>query len=305
MPETAPIPHVDDLALHWTQALLGLALLLWLIFALRATWRHGLLTREAFIAAPPRPGAMGLHDLAITAGLFILGPTFLATAIDVGRPGAPGAPGAPGVSDAQLILRHMLLSQAGVLPAIAYIFWRADTAVAGGIAGLGLRIRELPISLWRAVKSFVVILPLTFGISWIVIGILLLMGNEPPAIAHQVLVELAREGFGGATAWGLIISAVVIAPVLEEIIFRGAVQTSLLQSRLVVSRWTVIACAAAGFTLIHMPVVEPHSLPGLYILALGLGWTYERWGSLWVPIFIHAIFNAVNIVAALNIEALS
>ena len=293
MPETAPIPHVDAPTPHWTQAVLGLALLVWLIFALRAVWRHRALTRRAFIDASPRPGVMGLHDLAITAGLFILGPSFLATTIDIGQPGD---------SSAQLILRSMLLSQVGALPAIAYLFWRADTAVDGGIAGLGLRTRELPISFWRAIKSFAVIFPLTLGVSWVVVGIIILLGHEPPVIAHQVLVELNREGFGGPVAWGLIVSAVVIAPLVEEIIFRGAFQTSLLQSRIVISRWTVIACAATVFTLIHLPVVEPHSLPGLYVLAVGLGWAYERWSSLWVPIFIHAIFNAVNIVIALNLE---
>ena len=277
------------------EAMLGLALLVWLVLAIRAVWRQRALTRQAFVGAPLRPGRMGLHDLAITAGLVVLGPTFLASAVGGGFRGD---------SMAQLMLRQMLLSQIGALPAIAYIFWRADTAVSGGIAGLGLRPREIPRSLRLAVQSFMVIYPITLCISAIVTGILRMLGHSPPLIAHEALQQLAREGLGGAAGWGLAFSAVVIAPVIEEIIFRGMLQSSLLQSGLVVSRWTAIVCSAVPFALIHGSVAPPHAWPALYALAVGLGWAYERWGSLWVPIFIHAIFNAVNIVLAMNVDRL-
>jgi len=40
--------------------------------------------------------------------------------------------------------------------------------------------------------------------------------------------------------------------------------------------------------------------PSLFILALGLGYAYERSGSLLRSIFMHALFNAINIAGVLT-----
>jgi membrane protease YdiL (CAAX protease family) len=36
------------------------------------------------------------------------------------------------------------------------------------------------------------------------------------------------------------------------------------------------------------------------MLALGLGYAYEKSGSLWRPIFMHALFNGITIATVLT-----
>jgi membrane protease YdiL (CAAX protease family) len=40
--------------------------------------------------------------------------------------------------------------------------------------------------------------------------------------------------------------------------------------------------------------------PSLFVLALGLGYTYEKSGSLLRPIFMHALFNGINVAGVLT-----
>jgi membrane protease YdiL (CAAX protease family) len=39
--------------------------------------------------------------------------------------------------------------------------------------------------------------------------------------------------------------------------------------------------------------------PALFVLAMGLGYAYEKSGSLFRPIIMHAIFNGIMIAATL------
>jgi uncharacterized protein len=81
-------------------------------------------------------------------------------------------------------------------------------------------------------------------------------------------------------------SAVIIAPLAEELIFRGYVYG-------VLKRFTDGYFAALGsalvFAIVHMHI---GTLVPLFVLGLLLVLAYEVTGSLLVAIFIHAIFNA-------------
>ena len=87
--------------------------------------------------------------------------------------------------------------------------------------------------------------------------------------------------------------AVIAAPVTEELIFRGCLYGILRQS---IGRVPAIVVASVIFAVIHGHLP---SLPGLIVLATGLALVYERYGSLWAPISMHAAFNALTIIAAI------
>lgn len=89
--------------------------------------------------------------------------------------------------------------------------------------------------------------------------------------------------------WG---GAIVLAPLAEELFFRGLVQTFLV--RVVGNRWLAIALASVAFGIVHFQ--QPHAVPALAVLALLLGYAYERTGSLLPPILIHALFNLKTLV---------
>ncbi len=89
--------------------------------------------------------------------------------------------------------------------------------------------------------------------------------------------------------WG---GAVVIAPIAEEFFFRGLLQTLLL--RLVHRRWLSIVLASLAFGAVHFQ--QPHAMAALTVLALLIGYSYERTGSLVPPILIHAVFNLKTLI---------
>ena len=66
-------------------------------------------------------------------------------------------------------------------------------------------------------------------------------------------------------------------------------------------------CAGASlvFAMIHANFKTGENwqvLPGLFVLALILGWLYERSGSLWPGIVVHIGFNALNVIMALSMS---
>lgn len=83
------------------------------------------------------------------------------------------------------------------------------------------------------------------------------------------------------------VGAVLVAPMAEELFFRGLLQTFFLN--LLRSRWPAILGASAVFALIH--VAQPYAMPALFVLSLLMGYAYERTGSLIPPLFIHVAFN--------------
>jgi hypothetical protein len=119
-----------------------------------------------------------------------------------------------------------------------------------------------------------------------------------PRIAHDVLKVIAEPG-SDASRYGLIALAVVVAPILEEVMFRGLLQTAIQHVAQLENRWAAIAFATIFFTLVHMDVASPLALPTLAMLSLGLGWIYERTGNLWASIGVHALFNASQITLTL------
>ncbi|HSW46910.1 MAG TPA: CPBP family intramembrane glutamic endopeptidase [Phycisphaerae bacterium] len=93
--------------------------------------------------------------------------------------------------------------------------------------------------------------------------------------------------------------AAVLAPMGEECLFRGILQTGikkLMPPRRgsVYHRWAAIWLTATAFGLLH--VATPQFVPALIVLGVILGYLYERTGSLWVPIVVHMLFNAKSLL---------
>ncbi len=88
-----------------------------------------------------------------------------------------------------------------------------------------------------------------------------------------------------------------MAPLLEEVMYRGLVQQVLRQ--LGVRPWPAIVLTSAAFAAMHWSIASPHALVPLFVLSLGFGWAYERSGRLLAPFVMHALFNLGNLLLAL------
>lgn len=153
-----------------------------------------------------------------------------------------------------------------------------------------------------------------FGIRWKKAPFLLLIGPTT-AVAVQVLfiamdiagysdalkrifgemktqdvVKIYQETHEISIRTLLAVMAVIIAPIVEEVVFRGYIYP-------VCKRFTgrILATFVASlfFSAVHFHI--PALLP-LFILAIALTIAYELSGSIWVPISIHACFNACTLI---------
>jgi hypothetical protein len=115
----------------------------------------------------------------------------------------------------------------------------------------------------------------------------------------QELVRLAEESQSALLAAVIVVGAGVLAPVIEELLFRGLLLRALLRR---MSPEAAVFVSALAFALAHL-AGDPNSLPALPALAaLGvvLGIVALRTGSLSRPILIHAGFNLTATMVALS-----
>ncbi len=101
------------------------------------------------------------------------------------------------------------------------------------------------------------------------------------------LDKLMREAF----TKGLIFSAVLLAPVLEEVLLRGVIADGFLKRY---SPTKAIVWSAVLFGVMHL---NPVQTVGATILGLALGWLYYRTKSLWPCIFLHFVNNSIGSLA--------
>jgi membrane protease YdiL (CAAX protease family) len=126
-------------------------------------------------------------------------------------------------------------------------------------------------------------------------------GGPVDVIAHDTLKQLVESPMG---VWLAVMAILVVfvAPLLEEVLYRGILQRTLMSLDL--GRWTAIIITSAVFVAMHLGAAQWHALPSLFVLSLGFGWAYERTGRLAAPIVMHVLFNALNLALAwLTIEA--
>lgn len=159
----------------------------------------------------------------------------------------------------------------------------------GARAGMGLNSRHAIYDAARAVVAFLAVWPVCMGLLWLSKQVL------PPDRPHPMLIAVkSASAFWQAM---VILSAVVLAPLAEEIFFRGLLQSML--RRYTRRPWISVLIASAFFAAVHFP--QAQNVPALFALGIVLGYNYERSGRLYAPIIIHAVFNAVNILIQLYV----
>lgn len=114
----------------------------------------------------------------------------------------------------------------------------------------------------------------------------------PATFGDDDIEKRARELYGHPSTMGiaiLILVAVVGAPLVEELVYRGLLQGALGRSLKQWRGWLALVLVAAFFALVHFSPVE---YPGLFLVGLVLGVCALRTGRLGMGILTHAAFNA-------------
>jgi uncharacterized protein len=116
----------------------------------------------------------------------------------------------------------------------------------------------------------------------------------PDQIAIQYMKGALKNPFYLVTA---LLTVVIFAPVIEELLFRGFLQTFLKNS---MKRKSAIIITSILFALFHFSPSQKLSnftlLISLFVLSCFLGFLYERQKSLIAPIVLHSTFNFMSIL---------
>lgn len=174
-----------------------------------------------------------------------------------------------------------------------------SVVLATSLAWLGLRGRlRAAWSPGRPGRVFDLVLGAAAGIGGFVvllIGLGLLfqaLGVEAPQ--QQALDDAA---LGGVDALLTVVLAVVLAPVVEELAFRGALHQGL---RPKIGFWPAALLSSGIFAVVHVEVLvsSPIFLVQLFLLGMLFAWLLERTGNLLAPIVAHLVFNGISISLA-------
>ena len=120
-----------------------------------------------------------------------------------------------------------------------------------------------------------------------------LFGNDPPEQSVSGIADASDTLIGQLF---IILSVAVLAPIIEEIIFRGMLLNVLRRS---LSVWPSILISAAVFAGVHL--VDPNAIavvPGLFLLGIVLAWVALRRGDISLAIAMH---SGINLLAAISL----
>lgn len=112
-------------------------------------------------------------------------------------------------------------------------------------------------------------------------------------LEDQTLVTALMNG-SAALKGAIFVSAVIVAPVAEEILFRGLLYAT---AKRYSERYFAAVFSSLAFGLVHANLA---SFAPLVVLGMLFALAYEITGCLAVPMLMHALFNAFSVALILN-----
>ena len=163
---------------------------------------------------------------------------------------------------------------------IMFRYWRADFEALLDRPG-------------RAVLSALLAMAVNYALSMAVTLLLYaLSGDELENPNNAAMIDIAQNDYGAIKA-----AAVFLAPIVEETLFRGLIFGSIRPKHRVLA----YVVSALAFCLLHVwqyVLISGDFSLLIYSLqyvpsAVALAYCYERSGSIWTPILLHIILNAM------------
>ncbi len=168
---------------------------------------------------------------------------------------------------APLLLLALMLPRRGAPPVGGWLQWRwrpACSALGGGLS------------------SLLMVLPVVTASSWAIDRIWADPGGSNP------LLDLVLTSADPLALACFALTALVVAPLFEEVLFRG-VLLPVAGQRL--GGAGAVVLSAAVFAIAHLSLAE---LAPLFVLGLGLGWLRWRSGRLGSAVLMHALWNGMT-----------
>jgi len=200
----------------------------------------------------------------------------------------------PNLQDWQKAFLDNIILCISEITVIAVIILLARASFARRLKGFGLNLRTIYKDFPAALLNLLSVWPLIAAMILLTIYLgKLILGPDFEIQPHEEL-ELIKSYSQLSVRALIIIAAVTIVPVFEEMLFRGLFQTML--RSILVKPWLSIITSSVLFVMAH---ANAGHWPALFVLSMCMGYAYEKSGSLLRPIFIHCIFNATSIIGTL------
>lgn len=150
---------------------------------------------------------------------------------------------------------------------------------------------------WSALTAWVLAFPLVLFLSQALEQIIT-YAFDVTQVPDQMAVKFLKSTFDNPLFFVLaVISIVVLAPLIEETLFRGFLQSYIRQH---LGSKQAIAITSVCFSLFHYAAGQGVSnisiIISLFVLSLFLGFVYEKRQSLFASISLHACFNAISVI---------
>ena len=139
----------------------------------------------------------------------------------------------------------------------------------------------------KSINGWLMIMPLVLLTGWVMNEIFGDQGGSNP------LLELVLSSDELLPLLFLLITTVVLAPVFEELVFRGVLLPVLVSK---VGKISGVLLSALIFALAHLSVGE---LPPLFVLGIGLGLMRLSSGRLFPCALMHSLWNGVTFASLL------
>jgi membrane protease YdiL (CAAX protease family) len=242
---------------------------------------------EGPAAYVPRTGWTAFAAIPAGALMFIAAALFGAVAADVYTTAlglASPRPSGASLEDPRVLVR--LLVWVTAMQAMLIMLTLAAASLFGSRPAAALALRAPA----GGPRSFVAALVLLIGFLLVYTTLISLVSPRDLGRDIAPFARMIRSD-----AWWLTLAAVGVgAPLAEELFFRGFLFSALARSRAGIGGATALtagtwAALHAGYSVFGMIEVV--------LIALYFSWLLVRTGSLWVPIFCHATYNTVLILA--------
>ncbi|HTL30755.1 MAG TPA: CPBP family intramembrane glutamic endopeptidase [Tepidisphaeraceae bacterium] len=295
------------------------------LMALAILWRGGVLRKGSVCGPARRTGHINTRPLliilfaAITIWLGIQAGFFQYEQMKQTQSGGPAKFDPELMTAAEWAFLSVVPGIAGIIViVIGHLGGKA-----GAAEELGFAPKQFLPGLGYGILGFIVVLPI---VNWTLLFLKWFydITHIKHPTEHELLRALGESGGTGAKL-AIIAGATVIAPIFEEFIFRGHVQTVLVRvfARIRARRglpldlplatspdlrlevdatptpgicWLAILISSLLFAAIHAPWMAP----AIFVLSICIGYVYQRTGNLWSAIIVHALFNIVNTIEFLS-----
>ncbi|MBN2560955.1 MAG: CPBP family intramembrane metalloprotease [Phycisphaerae bacterium] len=267
----------------------GIAVIL--VIGMALTWQR----RWGSVLRLPDPPEHRIEPADLLVGLlalFVFPAVFLHLFSLWSGSSLPVQPTSAPAGEVRLSPQEVLAQTAGGLSALVVFVYLGAMRIRGGLAGWGLWCDRIPRHVVTAVVAYVAVFPVCAGLLVLTREVILFFDSSRALPDHVAIQMLHAEDLPVWIKAMTVIGALVLAPIVEELFFRGLLQTAL--ARWWRSQWLAVVFSGCAFGLLHMQAID--TVPALAFFGVVLGYLYARTGSLVLVILLHAVFNGKTVL---------